>query len=105
MIKSVREIDSPEACPSCHESAVRQFVPRRTYLNGTSVENYEYNPGLGCIVKNSKHRKEIAKSRGLEEIGNEPLEKIHKKFDSDRVEKREKAYEQALKGWIGDGTG
>jgi hypothetical protein len=57
------------------------------------VESPEYNPALGQVVKNSKHRKDLAKEKGLIEIGNEPVEKIHKKFDSDRAEKLKKAWE------------
>jgi hypothetical protein len=84
---------------------VREFVPTRLYLNGTKVENAEYNPGLGCIVRNSAHRKEIAKQKGLEEIGNEKPETLHKHFDTARAEKIEKAYDEVTnKQWIGDGT-
>jgi hypothetical protein len=94
----------PETCSHCGREAIREFVPSRVYFNGTSVEHAEYNPGLGCVVKNSSHRKELARQRGLEEIGNEPPEKLHKHFDQVREDNREKAWAELDKGWVGDGS-
>jgi hypothetical protein len=92
-----------ELCEKCGESATRQFMPRHLYFTGTKVEEAEYNPGLGCITKNKYHRAEIAKRKGLTEIGNEPPERIHKHFEKVREEKREKAWEDVTKGWVGNG--
>lgn len=103
VVKSVKEIDLDEHCPQCATRSERRFVPSRVYFTGTKVEHAEYNPGLGCIVRNKDHRAEIAKSKGLEEIGNEPVERIHKHFEKAREEKLEKAYEMPS-GWVGDGS-
>ena len=96
--KSVSERDSEERC-TCGEVAGRIPFPRMTYLNQTRVENAEYNPGLGCVTKNSKHRKEIAKRQGLVEIGNdyasgESQQKAMKKY---REEKREQSWAEVDK--------
>ena len=56
------------------------------------------------IIKNSKHRKDEARARGLEEVGNEPVEKIHKHFERVREEKREQAWAEVDRGWVGDGS-
>jgi putative FmdB family regulatory protein len=72
--KSVRQIDDPETCPKCQSDSKRYLVA--VNFNGASDwDKAEYNPGLGCIVKNTKHRERIAKARGLIELGNEDVSK------------------------------
>jgi hypothetical protein len=95
VIKSVRDIDRNENCPECGEFAVRQFVPKRVHFSGTSVQNAEYNPGLGCVVKDKYHRQELCKRKGLVEVGNDfkSGDSMQKHFDSERAAKREKAWE------------
>lgn len=104
VVKSHRQMDEPEKCPHCETVAVRAFVPSRVHFIGTKVEHTEYNPGLGCLVKNSAHRAEIAKLKGVEEIGNEKPESIHKHFDQAREDKHAEGWAKADAGWVGDGT-
>lgn len=106
VIKPVAEYQSPEFCPekACGAPARREFVPRKTYLYGTAVQEAEYNPGLGCVTYSKQHRAEIAKHRGLEEIGNEKPESIHKHFDTRRAEARERGWAETTRDWVGDGT-
>jgi putative FmdB family regulatory protein len=93
-IESIKEYSGKAECPTCGNPTTERNYSRCLFYNvGASVENAEYNPAFGQIVKNSKHRKELAKAHGLVEIGNEPTEKIHKKFESDRSEKRKKAWD------------
>jgi len=94
-MKSVSEIDRLEACPDCQEPAVRQFVPSRVFFSGTSVQHAEWNPGLGCVVKNKEHRKELAKRKGLVEIGNDfkSGESAATHFDQERESKIAKRWE------------
>lgn len=103
VIKSYRQMEQPEACSRCNEVAIREFVPSHIHFIGTSVQNTEWNPGLGCLVKNKKHREEIAKRKGVVEIGNETTETIHKYFDKSRAEKLDKAYDEGCEGWQGNG--
>jgi putative FmdB family regulatory protein len=95
VIKSVKDMDINEYCPRCESPSERQFKPSRLYLNGTSVENAEYNPGLGAVTKNRKHRKELAKRKGLVEVGNDYKsgDKMQKEFDTKREAKLKKRYE------------
>lgn len=102
VIKSASEMEREETC-GCGAVARRQFVPSRVHFIGTAVQHPEFNPGLGCIVKNSKHRTEVAKQKGLVEVGNEPVDKIHKHFEREREERREKAWSEADRGWVGNG--
>lgn len=96
VIKSVRDMEVSENCIYCGEFADRQFVPSKIHLMHTKVEHPEYNPGLGCIVRNKDHRAQIAKERGLIEVGNESSENWGKKLAKEKEEKQEKAYEEAF---------
>ena len=94
--KSVRQIDDPEYCPKCQANSRRYLVA--VNFNGASDwDKAEFNPGLGCVVKNSKHREQIAKQRGLIEVGNEDFEKTitssEKKLEQDINERTEKTME------------
>jgi putative FmdB family regulatory protein len=95
VIKSVREIDVNEFCPDCESPSERQFVPQHVYFSGTKVQHAEYNPGLGAVTKNKKHREELAKRKGLVEVGNDfkSGETMQTKFDTERAEKLKKRYE------------
>lgn len=83
--KFVRHIDMPELCPKCSSQGIRYIS--RTSFYGAKVEEAEFNHGLGCVTKSADHRKQLAKQRGLEEIGNEPIENIHKHSDNIRAER------------------
>lgn len=98
--KSVRDMDSPETC-KCGGNAHYVFVPSRVLFSGEKVQEAEYNPGLGCITKNKKHRDEIARQKGVVEVGNETPESLHKMHDAERERRREKAWEESTKGWVG----
>jgi putative FmdB family regulatory protein len=104
VIKHVAEIDIAEYCPKCKQIAVREFAPARTHLMNTKVEEAYYNPGLGCVVQNKSHLKQICKDRHLEEVGSEKPEVLHKHFDTKRKEKWEKDWAASTKGWVGNGT-
>ncbi len=78
VIKSVKDIDNQELC-KCGGEAVRYIS--RTHFYGAKVEDAEYNPAFGCIVKSAKHRKDLAKRLNVEEVGNEPVEKIHEHYE------------------------
>ena len=95
VVKPVAEIAHPELCKVCGNEATRSFVPSRIHIHGAAVEHAEYNPALGCITKNKKHRAELAKERGMVEIGNDfkSPDAIHKKFDGDREDRKKKAWE------------
>jgi hypothetical protein len=96
VIKSVSEIDREERCEACDSPAARQFVPSRVYFSGASVQDAEYNPGLGCVVKNKHERQEIAKRKGLVELGNDYKnpDSLHKEYEQKRAAKRAAAWEK-----------
>lgn len=86
VIKSVKEIDRGETCPQCKNVDAERYIGR-THFYGASVEDIEYNPGLGCLVKNKKHRAEIVKRNNLIEVGNENPEKLYDTMERDRTKK------------------
>jgi putative FmdB family regulatory protein len=98
VIKSVKDMDVNEYCPHCDNPAERQFVPSRVHFTGTKVENAEYNPGLGAVTKNKAHRAELAKRKGVVEIGNDykSPETQHSEGEKLREARREARYKKAM---------
>lgn len=94
--KSVKDIDVNEFCPRCDSPAERKFVPSKLHLTGTKVEHAEYNPGLGAVVKSKYERQELAKRKGLVEVGNDYKsgESMQKSFDETRAKKLATRYEE-----------
>lgn len=104
VVKPIAEYQTPETCTrkGCGAPARKEFVPRRVHLRNTAVQEAEYNPGLGCIVKNRQHREELCRIKGVQEIGNEKPETLHRYYDHAREERRERVWAEATKGWVGN---
>lgn len=101
VVKPARDFERAENCPGCNELAKRDFAPMNLHLVHTKVQEKEYNPGLGCITNSRQHRAEICKQKGLEEVGTEPVEKLHEHHEKVRHEKWERGWADADKGWVG----
>ncbi len=89
---SIAGRDEPQTCPKCATPGTRapwMDAPNIDKTAAGSWNQQSYNPGLGCWTKSTQHAEQIAKSRGLEPIGNEPPEKIQKHFDQQRKETRD----------------
>jgi len=95
VVKTVSEMERDEACPDCGSAAAREFVPRALYLSQTQVTHAEYNPGLGCVVKNKRHKEDLMKRQGVVEVGNDygSGAKMQAHFDKAREEKRRRSWE------------
>lgn len=91
VIKTMSSYDGKDPCPSCGEIGCRIFSSNVHFI-GQSVQNAEYNPGLGCVVKNKYHRAELCKAKNLEEIGNESPVKIKEKYKKERQERIDKRH-------------
>lgn len=90
------EIDTySPACPKCGIilGRLHRRLARVNFAN-EKVEDDQWCPALGCIVKGQKDRERIAKSRGLEPLGNEPIEKVNSFFDQKQKENEKKHSEQ-----------
>lgn len=99
VVKSVSEFDREESCEKCQGHATRQFNARVHFI-GTKVQHAEYNPGLGCVVKNKRHREELCKRKGLTEVGNESPDRIYTENEKQRESNREASWEKVLKETI-----
>lgn len=85
--------DEPSSCPKCGAVGTRQIdLPNIDKVAAGSWNQQAYNPGLGCWTKSWKHGREIAKSRGLEEVGDEPADKLYEKHERQRQETRAKRW-------------
>ena len=101
VIKSVRQIDDPEACPKCAGDGKRYLVA--VNFNGASDwDKAEFNHGLGQVTKSRRHAEQIAKQRGLIPIGNESPEALIKaderKLEREIEARTEKALEPVVYG-------
>ena len=83
---------------------MRLFRPNPNSIFKTSgiPESPTFNPGLGEIVKSKAHLKELCKIKGVEPIGNEKPESLHKYYDKQREDAREKQWSEP-DGWVGNG--
>lgn len=73
VIKPVKDYDKEEICTSCGAVADRVPFPRRTYLSGTAVQEKYFNHALGQVCTD-REAKQMAKERGMIEIGNEKVD-------------------------------
>lgn len=94
IIKSISEHSRKEDCPRCGNPSEQDFSRCRPHFIGTKIEDAEFNPGLGKITKSKRHREELARQLGVEEVGNEKPESIHKHFDTSREEKLKKSWDE-----------
>ncbi len=92
--KSMSAIDEPETCPDCQNAGMRR-ISRTHFYGAGDWNNQQWNPGLGCYTKSNGHARQIAKNRGLEEVGNEKVETIHKTFEKQRDDTRERRWQEA----------
>lgn len=98
VVKSVAQINDSERC-GCGSEAERKI----SRVNFTNAGDWHptYNPALGQVVRSKAHLRSILadhKARtGTEmiEVGNEPVENIHKRADRHRAEAREKTWSES----------
>ncbi len=77
--KPMRDSETTEDCPKCGVPGAK--LPSLCAIDKTAAGGWNtqtMHPGLGCYTRSTQHARQIAKSRGLEEVGTEPPEKIHK---------------------------
>lgn len=98
VVKSMSEFSRQEVCYKCN--SVAEKLIGRVNLSRVNDWTESFNPAFGCIVKNKAHQREILakfkdQGREFEEVGNEPVENIHKHFDRQREEKREERWKES----------
>jgi putative FmdB family regulatory protein len=94
--KSYKLLDREEPCPQCATPAERLIALVNIDKMAAGDWNTQtWNPGLGCYTKSNREAEKIAKSRGLECVGNEKPETIHKHFDQAREDRRKARWAEA----------
>lgn len=97
VIKPLSEIDRREACPTCSSLETARYIARTHFYGASDWDKAEWNPAFGQIVRNASHRRQLARERGMEELGNEPVENVHKHFETEKKRQLEKTWENPLK--------
>lgn len=75
IVKSVKDFERQELCPTSSVTMVRGFAPRKIHLFGTQVNEKYYDVSLGQVVNSPKHAVAVAREKGFEPVGNERPEK------------------------------
>jgi putative FmdB family regulatory protein len=88
VVKSVAQYDSQECCPQGHV-AEKQIA--RFNFTGAGDWRPAYNPAFGAVVRSKAHQRELLAAaagagRPMVEVGNEPVENIHRQADTLRQE-------------------
>lgn len=94
VIQSIKAYEGSGSCPTCGNTSRERIFSSKIQFIGASVENAEYNPAFGQVVKNKNHRAELAKQKGLIEIGTEKPSTIHKHFDDARADRRKRSWDE-----------
>lgn len=92
--ESIKTYDGRGQCPTCGNVSVERIFSHKVYFVGSAVQHAEYNPAFGQVVKNKQHRDELARRKGLVEIGNEKTESIHKHYEQAREERLKKSWDE-----------
>lgn len=95
IVKPLSRIDDTEICTDCGKAAIRVLAKSASFSRSAAADwdNAHYNPALGKTVRNNSEANKIAKSMGMTAMGDEPLEKVHKKFDTERQQKIDRSYD------------
>ena len=100
--KRIAEADNPEHCGKC-SSLAKRYIAKRQSFYGAKVEDAEYCPATGQVVRNQKHRRQIARDMGLEEVGNDSGE-YWKQRELDKEKETQKFYDDVGRDYLGELT-
>jgi putative FmdB family regulatory protein len=92
VVKPLAEIDRLERCTGCGSEETARYIARTHFYGASDWDRAEFNPGLGCVVRNRFHRAELARRQGLVEVGNEPVENLHKMAEAERSRRHEESW-------------
>lgn len=90
--KPAQDWNKPECCPQCGFNLTKIFSTFQFF--GAKNEDAEYNHGLGQVIKSKQERREVAKRKGVVEVGNESLESLHKHANLSKQEKLKKSWDE-----------
>ena len=90
VIKFAKEIDRVESCPKCGHNcdSSNRYISRTHFYGADDWNAAEFNPAFGEHLT-PKQAKAKAKQMGLEEMGNENINKFHKHIDKNNQKRRD----------------
>jgi len=94
VIKRVADIDNAEPCEACSGETERQIGGGQHFYGESDWDTAQWCPTMGCEIKSNAHRRQIAKDRGLTEVGNEHPDKMDKHYEDQRSRAREEAWDR-----------
>lgn len=108
VVKSMSRLDDAELCTKCNNRADRHIG--RVNFSGAGDWHPDFNPAFGCVVKSKAHQREILsrykdKGKDFIEVGNEPVENIHKYYDNQRAEKQKERWSEPVEKVLAEGLG
>lgn len=99
-IQSIKEYQGKANCHECEHpcTSADRIIGRPAAFIGASVTHAEYNPGLGQVVKDKRHKDYLMKQRNVVEVGNDfgSGEKQQKHFEQVKKEELERAWNTGL---------
>jgi hypothetical protein len=87
--KPLSDLNRPEIC-DCGQKMARMISEKVSFKGEKVGENQSYyHPALGCEVRSEAHARQIAKSKGLVEVGNESQDHLRPKTASYELTRRD----------------
>lgn len=90
--KPLATIDDQETCVKCSSPNTKRNIAISAIEKSSAVQPY-YEPALGCMINSKSHKKQILKSRGLEEVGNTSPESMYKHLEVPREKRIAKSWD------------
>jgi putative FmdB family regulatory protein len=95
IIKSYKDIDNIEFCPKCQSDKSRRIITGGTgFIGANDWDTAHFSHVLGRKVNSFKEEQRLARQMGCEEIGNEPVENVHKYYESRKQKELDQTYEK-----------
>lgn len=92
--------DPSARCTRCEHpcNSADRIISRPAAIIGASVSSPEFNPGLGQVVKDKRHKDYLMKQKGVVEVGNDfgSGEKQQKEFEQKKTEQLERNWNTGL---------
>lgn len=93
-------MEEPEQCSRCQTLGSRRFLPARVFFTKTAVTHAEYNPGLGKVIQNQAHLKDVLAEhhdktgKQIVEVGNDygSGQKMTSTFNTERTRRKEEEW-------------
>ena len=91
-VRSISEHRKEESCPFCITGKMGQVFSSKFYFSGSKPQFAEYNPAFGKVINNKEHRKEEARIREWDEVGNEKPEVLAREAERTKKQKWEQSW-------------